>query len=144
MREIRIKNFWLKLLALVLAVIVWFYIVDELKKSAQKQTEVYKKILPFKVSAKRVPIKATIIGQLTEGYRIRYRDLVVKPDSFVLVGPENMLRGIYYVVTKPIDISEYTKPVTKRVELEVIGSGIVLEEKFYITVTIPIEKIPSS
>ena len=142
MKKLVVKNFWLKVLALFLAVIVWFYILGELRKAAEKEGKVFERILPFRVSSKSVPIKATIVGQLASGYRIRYKDIEIKPDNYVLIGPKNMLRGIFFVTTEAIDVGEYTKPVTKKAGIETIGPGIIADERFFVTVTIPIEKIP--
>ena len=37
MKRLVIKNFWLKVLALFLAVIVWFYVVGELNKGTPEE-----------------------------------------------------------------------------------------------------------
>lgn len=44
MKELIIKNLWLKLLALFLAVILWLYIVGELNKGTPEEKVLFEKI----------------------------------------------------------------------------------------------------
>lgn len=45
MKRLIIENFWLKLLALLLAIIIWMYVVGEANKGAPEEKAVFKRIL---------------------------------------------------------------------------------------------------
>ncbi|MDD5450113.1 MAG: hypothetical protein PHO42_05910 [Candidatus Omnitrophica bacterium] len=47
MRRFIIKNFWLKLVALFLAIIVWLYVVGELNKGTTEEKAVIHRVLPW-------------------------------------------------------------------------------------------------
>lgn len=44
------KNLGLKILSLILALLVWFYIVNELNKGSNEELQLIRKVLPAKQS----------------------------------------------------------------------------------------------
>jgi len=140
-RKIIIKNFWLKVSAFFLAIIVWLYVVGELNKGTLDERAFFEKILPYKAQAVEVPIKVTLIGKPLTGYRILNERISVKPSTCVIIASKNLLKNIEYATTEEIDISEFTKSVVKQVRLKPVGTGIILEKHFFVTVAIPVEKI---
>jgi len=141
MKQFVVKNFWLKVLALFLALIVWFYVASELGKGTPEEKELFERVLPYRVSAKEVPIKINMIGQPHEGYRILNDRITIRPSACLILGPKSLLKNLSYVTTEAIDIGEFTKSIIKEIKIKPIGAGIVLENDFMVNVAIPIEKI---
>lgn len=48
MKQLIMQNFWLKVLALFLATLVWLYVVGELNKGTPEERALFERILPFK------------------------------------------------------------------------------------------------
>jgi len=135
------RHFWLKVTALLLAVIAWLYVVGELDKGTLQEQELFEKILPYRLSAKEVPIKINILGNPPHGYRVVLESVTITPSTCVIFASKNFLRNVEYIATEATDISEYTKPVTRRIKLKPVRSGIILENDFFVDIVIPIEKI---
>ena len=61
-------NIGLKLIALVLAVALWFYVVSEVDKGREDDRQFLNKVLPAGgMVAKKLPIKAVIVGAPARG-----------------------------------------------------------------------------
>jgi YbbR domain-containing protein len=140
MRNIIINNIGLKILALFLAIITWFYIVVELHKGTTDEMETLKGILPYRMVSKQIPIRLDLVGTPREGYFIDYDNIILKPPTCIMLGPKSVLNKISEVKTQPIDISDYTRVFTKDVNIVTPIKGIDIKEKF-VTVTVPISKI---
>ena len=141
MKRIAIKNLWLKVAALFLAIIVWVYVVGELNKGTPNQRALFERMLPYKVIAREVPIKIALIGKPLSGYRVLVERINVKPSSCIIMAPRNVLKSISYVTTEDIDVGEFTKSVLKKVKIKPVGPGIYLEKDFLVNIAVPIEKI---
>ncbi|NQU74245.1 MAG: YbbR-like domain-containing protein [Candidatus Omnitrophica bacterium] len=141
MKKIIIKNLWLKVLALFLAVIVWLYVVGELNKGTPNQRALFERILPYRIEAREVPIKIALIGKPLNGYRVLHEKATVKPSTCIIMAPKNVLKNISHVATEDIDIGEFTKSVVKQIKVKPIGGGVIVKGNFFVTVAIPIEKI---
>lgn len=141
MRQLIVKNFWLKMLALLLAFVAWLYVVAELGKGTQQETSLIENILPYKVDAKEIPIKINLIGNPPAGYRVLNEKILVRPSSCVLIGPKGLLKKITYIPTEEIDIGKFTRSVSKDFKIQPTGVGVLLEKSFFVSVTIPVEKI---
>jgi YbbR domain-containing protein len=135
------KNFWLKVSALFLAVIVWLYVVGELNKGTPEEKNLFEQMLPAKLSAKEVPIKISLTGRPPAGYRVLGDSISIKPAACVIIGPKGLLKNISCVMTERIDTSEFTKSIAKEVKIKPLGAGIALENDLYVYVVIPIQKI---
>lgn len=139
-KQLIVKNFWLKLLALFLAVVVWLYVVGELNKGTSEQKALLESILPSRLAAKQIPVKVAWVGKPRSGYRFLSEEISVKPSSCIVLAPQNLLKNISYLITEEIDISEFTKSIVKEVKVRPVGPGVILEKDFYVTVVIPIRK----
>lgn len=140
MKSIILNNLGLKLLALFLAVVTWFYIVVELQKGTPEEREVLQRILPYRMVSKQIPIKLNLIGEPQKGYMVEYDKIVIEPSTCVMIGPGSFLNRLSAVNTQSIDISEYTKTFTKDISIISPTKGVTMKEKF-VSVTIPIIKV---
>lgn len=134
------SNIGLKLLALVLAIITWAYIVFELHKGTLEEMAAFHRIIPSAVmTSKALPIKPNLIGEPPSGYAVRYEDILAEPSSCIIVGPRSVLGRLTYVMTQDINVSEYTKTFTKDVSIVSPITGFNVKDKF-VKVTVPIIK----
>ena len=97
-------------------------------------------MLQYEVISKKLPIQLTIAGEPSSGYAVMTKDIIVEPQSIVVIGPKKILEGVTAVRTIPIDISEFTKTVSKEIPLAPIARGITLKDDL-VKINIPIEKI---
>ena len=141
MKRLIIKNFWLRVLALFLAVLVWFYVMGELNKDKTHDSSLFERMLPYRATTKEVPIKVTLIGEPASGYKVIENDISVIPSRCLLVAPTNILDEVDHISTEEIYLNEFTRSISKDIKIKPISSGITLEKDFLIRVTIPIKKI---
>ena len=101
-----------------------------------KITRVHPAYLTVKVDRrlkKQVPVKISTSGKPSDGFFID--DLLAKPSTVTLCGPETVLGSVDAILTKPIDISGRSEFFKKEVALELTSalevcdsSGIILAE----------------
>ncbi len=134
-------SFFLKFAALVVAVLTYFYIHNEIRAREQENAEdpSYKLI---KLTAKTVRVKVRVDPVISTGYRVLKDQIVVTPEVITVIGPEALFEDALEAETSMVDVSEYTKTVTKRVPLESVAGIHVVGEPMTVAVTVPIEKIP--
>lgn len=135
-----LNNIGLKLIALVLAVITWIYIVGELDKGTPEDRAALEKLLPYRMTAKIFPIQLNLTGESKEGYEILTDSVTITPRDVMVVGPRSLLSRVAFIKTEPIDISEHTKSISEDVSLMPLAKGLSIKEKF-VSVKIPIKKI---
>ena len=134
------KNIWLKIGSLLLALVLWFYIVNELNKGSEEDMQFLKKVLPSEgVVAKKLFIKALLVGSPKWGYTADPRKAIIVPEYCIVVGTKQLLSKIRFAYTTPIDVSNISRPFTKSVPLNPIAPGVYMEETL-VQVTVPIEK----
>jgi YbbR domain-containing protein len=133
------NNFGLKLLSLVLAITTWFYINRELTKIKNEEERAIFSLINYEVTSKRLPINLTLVGKTHEGYEIATDDIILEPETCVVIGPKRILSSVSYVRTIPIDISEYTKDIVKEIPLAPIAEGLSLRD-YLVKIHIPIIK----
>lgn len=140
MKNWLLKNFWLKAISLALAIITWFYVVGELRRTPGEER------LPFWVGyapgnlIKQVQITPIIKGLPAAGYILRADKITIKPDATFIIGSRRLVDRLVSLTTVPIDITGQTKTYNVTVPLESI-KGV----RFYgaggiVDITIPIEK----
>lgn len=140
MKSWLLKNFWLKSISLVLAIITWLYVVGELSRTPAEER------LPFWIGyapgnvIKQVQITPIIKGQPAENYILRTDKITIKPDATFIIGPKRIVDKLVSLKTVPIDITGQSKTYNVTVPLESL-KGI----RFYgaggiVDITIPIEK----
>lgn len=139
MKNIILNNLGLKLLALFLAIVTWYYIVAELEKGPLEEREALRSIFPYKLYSVQVPIKLNLIGEPYKGYAVVQNEIKIEPSTIVMVGPKALLGRVSSVETQPVDISGYTRTVNKDVSLVSPAKGIAVKGRF-VNITIPIVK----
>jgi YbbR domain-containing protein len=134
------RNAGLKVTALVLALMLWFYVVDALNRGSEEDKQFLSKVLPQDgVFAKKLPIRAVFIGAPRSGYTIDSRKAVIVPDFCIVVGQKDLLSRVRFAYTMPIDVRGVSKPFSKSVALSPIAPGIYMEETL-VQVTAPVER----
>ena len=135
-----LNNIGFKLIALFLAVVTWIYIVGELNKGTSEDRAALERLLPYRMTAKFLPVELNLTGQAAEGFRILDDEIHIDPKGIMVIGPRSLLDGISFVKTEPIDISGHTKDFSKDIFLMPLARGLTIKEKF-VSVTIPVEKV---
>ena len=134
------ENIWLKVGSLFLALVLWFYIVNELNKGSEEDRQFLNKVLPSEgVVAKKLTIKALLAGTPKWGYTVDPRKAVIVPEYCIVVGTRQLLSKIRFAYTTQIDVGNVSRPFTKSVPLNPIAPGVYMEETL-VQVTVPIEK----
>ena len=134
------ENIWLKIGSLLLALVFWFYIVDELNKGSEEDRQFLNKVLPSEgVVAKKLTIKALLVGSPKWGYGADPRKVVIVPEYCIVVGTKQLLSKIRFAYTTQIDVSNMSKSFTKAVPLNPIAPGVYMEETL-VQATVLIEK----
>jgi YbbR domain-containing protein len=134
------KNLWIKIISLALAIIIWYYVTEELRHATGEER------LPFWVSytqsnvVKEVKIVPVIVGRPAANYVLRSQNITVKPDTTFIMGPKRIVDRIASLRTWQVDVTGQNKTFTLMAPLELVkgvrfyGSGGIVD------VTIPIEK----
>jgi YbbR domain-containing protein len=134
------NNLGLKLISLVLALMLWFYIVEELEKGSEDDMRFLNKVLPSEgVAAKKLLIRPVVVGRPKSGYVVSTENIITSPDYCIVVGTRGLLGKIRHAYTMPIDVAGAYKTITKSVPLNPIAPGVYMEETL-VQVTVPIEK----
>lgn len=134
------KHLALKILSLFLALLVWFYIVNELNKGSDEEFRFLKRMLPSEgLVAKKLVIRPVIIGKPRAGYIVNRAQTVIVPDYCIVVGTRDILGRVKFAYTMPIDVRKATKTITDSIPLNPIAPGVFMEETT-VQVTVPIEK----
>lgn len=129
----------LKMIALVLAVLTYFFIHHEINKSDEKTADPSYKLI--KLTAKNLPLKVRLATAPPEGYRIAADKVSSNPSQVIVVGPEVLLEEASTAETALVDVSENTSTVTKRIPLESVAGIHLTGDPYSVEVTVPIEKI---
>ena len=139
MKRLHISNFGLKILSLILALLVWLYIVNEIQMGRINQVKSIPSFFGYEMTEKRVEVKPNIIGQPIAGFVVDTKNIIIDPKYLIVIGPKKYLRDIEYVYTEELDISEFTKDIRLAVKLSRFVKGYVPRKNF-INIVIPIQK----
>lgn len=135
------ENLLLKMISLILAVGLWFYIVSDLNKGTEEERLIIQKLLPsYGMITKKLAIRPVLVGNPKHGYRVVEDQIAIMPEYCIVVGPRSVLNNVRYIYTLPIDVSDSEKLITSSVPLKPIAPGIYVEETL-VTADIPIERI---
>lgn len=140
MKKFMINNLGLKVISLFLAIIAWVYIVGELNKATPEERAALERLLPYRMTAKFLPVQLNLTGEQKDGYEVLTDKTTISPRGIMVVGPRSLLGRLSSVKTEPIDISDNTKNFSKDVSLMPLAKGLSIKEKF-VSVNIPIQKI---
>lgn len=135
-----LNNSGLKILALIIAVVTWFYITGELNRLTLEESMGIRGGMPYKIAAKTLHVVVDVRGSVVPGYRMNKDKILVTPQVCNVIGVKRLLDRLDFIKTIPINVKEYTKTITLRVSLESPAKSIKLVDK-YVTVVIPIEKV---
>ena len=139
-KDLFTKHLVLKILSLVLALLAWFYIVNELNKGPNEELELLKKMRSHEgMMAKKLMISPVFAGKPSWGNSVRRDQVAIVPEYCVVMGSRNVLSKVKSVYTVPIDLKGVSKTFIAQVALNPIAPGIYMEETF-VQVTVPIEK----
>lgn len=140
LRRFFVKHLGLKILSLILALLVWFYIVNELNKGSLEEMQLLRRMLPTDgLVAKKIMIKPVFVGKPHWGYKVKSDQAIIVPEYCIVVGSRDMLGKVKFAYTMPIDIRKTAKSFTVSVPLNPIAPGVYMEETL-VQVTVPIEK----
>ncbi len=134
------KNFWLKLVALALAVIIWFYADVEIKRTPGDSRSPFWMGYAQENLIKQVRIVPAISGVPAEGYVMARDKMVIKPGAEFIIGPKRLVEKINSLRTVEIDITGQSKTYTLTVPLESIRGVRFYGAAGIADITIPIEK----
>jgi len=131
MHTIITKNIGLKITAMVLALALWFYVVDELKKGSEEEKQFLNSVFPSGgMVAKKLTIRPIFVGKPKPGYVVNMDKVSISPEYCIVVGTRDTMGKIKYVYTMPIDVKNISKTFTTSVALNSISPGVYLEETF--------------
>jgi YbbR domain-containing protein len=134
------RNIGLKITALVLALFLWFYVVNELNKGSDMDRQFLNKVLPSdSIVAKKLSIRPIFVGAPRFGYVVNSAKAVIAPEYCIVVGQKDLMSRVRYAYTMPIDVRGISKPFTKSVPLSPIAPGIFMEETL-VQVTVPVDR----
>ena len=131
----------LKLAALFVAVMTYFYIHNEIY-NVEKNNSTDASYKLIKLTAKALPVKIRLETTPPDGYRIIEDKVAVLPTQVTVIGPEALLESALTAETAIVDISDSTKTIIKKIPIETVAGISVAGESTLVEVTVPIEKIP--
>ncbi|MFH0771085.1 MAG: YbbR-like domain-containing protein [Candidatus Omnitrophota bacterium] len=140
MRNFLGKNFWLKISALILAVITWYYVDVEIGRSPSDERRSFWIEYTHENIIKEVKILPVIVGRPAEDYILRLDKVTVKPDTTFIIGPKRIISKIVSIKTAQIDITGQKKVCSLTVPLELIRGVRFYGPSGVVDITIPIEK----
>jgi hypothetical protein len=136
-RKILLNNAYLKVIALILAVLLWVYIVYELSGAEGRFGYSLPKLFQSSLMrGKYIPVKATIIGLPSRGYHVNKDKVRIYPSSILAVGAMRAIESTEYLRTEPIDVTGRSETVKVYVPLE----DATFRKEDLIEVIVPIEK----
>ena len=139
-KDLFTKHLFLKFLSLILALLAWFYIVNELNKGSNEELELLRKMHPNEgMVAKKLMISPVFAGKPSWGNSVRRDQVAVVPEYCIVMGSRNVLGKVKSIYTMPIDLKGSSKTFTAQVALKPIAPGVYTEETL-VQVTVPIEK----
>ena len=137
------KNIGLKIVALILALILWFYVGKEVSRESEGNRHFMKRLFPSEgVMAKKLVISPVIVGNPRSGYEVDQANVTLAPGYCIAVGTKDLLDNITIAPTMPINVDSAAKSFTRSVPLRSIP-GVYMEETTT-QVSIPIQKTNKS
>lgn len=140
MKNYIFNNLGLKIIALALAILSWFYIMGEIEGTGYSQKSIFDFTFPERYVNKMVPLKINITGKPASGYHTRLEKVSITPQYCLVAGPLSLIEPLEYVLTEPIDISGATQTISKQISLQKIANQKITATEKLVEVVIPIEK----
>jgi YbbR domain-containing protein len=100
-------------------------------------------ILPIELQFgyKTVPVKPSIEGQPATGSFMS--SITVDPDNVTIVGDPNLLAGIDFLSTQPVNVADVTTKVERQVDL-ILPGGVSMYKSQPVTVTVDVSQIQTA
>lgn len=132
-----VNNISIKIISLVLALIVWFYIGDII---GENPFLVRPKVVSTNFISSYIPVEPRFTGILSEGYTLNRDKIKVEPSKILIIGDRKILEQLSKIYTVPIDISGISKTKDVVAELEVLGQELEFKEAV-VKVTVSVERV---
>jgi YbbR domain-containing protein len=143
LRDIILHNFFIKVIALVLALCTWSYIGGQLyRESISKESETASliEVSGENIVAKSLPIYVKIEGEPASGYRVALNRISVNPSHSVVAGPPDIIEDISYITTEPVTVQGKNNTVKVNVKIAPL-QGCKIGYDGFVNVTIPISRM---
>ena len=134
-----LNNIGLKILSLLLAIFIWFYVSELIKHGVSAMPPISILKTP-EITSKYLLIEPKIKGEPAKGYRIAKEKITITPYKSLVVGPASLLQDVNKVYTAPVDVEGAKRVVKKKVAIESIEETKIDEVEF-VDIIIPIERI---
>lgn len=131
---------FLKIFALIAAVVAYFYIHNEIEIAEKKGVSDPSYEL-IKLTAKNLNVNVRLESEAPEGYRVIQNGVTTHPPRVLVIGPEAMLERAETAETAIVDIGDSTRTFTRRIPIESVAGIHLSGEPYLVDVTVPIEKI---
>lgn len=133
-------NRGMKLAALILALAIWFYVVNELNQGSEEDRQFLNRVLPSEgLTAKKLTIRPIFAGEPKYGFTVDKMKAVVVPAYCIVVGSKDLLGRVKYAYTMPIDMRGISKTFSASVALNPIAPGVYMEDTL-VQVIIPVQR----
>lgn len=135
------NNLWLKIIALILAIISWIYINEEVKQGTaiQPPNFISRFIEENPIISKSVPIVPKIKNSPPPGFKVKEKEIYVTPPSCKIWGREDKIKEINNIFTTSINVEDKTETFQAHIPLTVVP-GMILPEDTIVEVKVPIVK----
>jgi hypothetical protein len=140
LKHILLKNIAIKSVALILALLTWGYIVDQLYRgddSGEREASSVIKVSGQKLIVRRLPIYVNIEGEPLEGYRVLLDKITINPSHSVVAGAPDVISDISYLTTKPVIVQGKNSTIRDSLSLAPIANCKIGYEGL-VRVTVPI------
>ena len=134
-----IDNLGIKLTALFLALICWFFVFGEINKMLPEKNQEHRVLTSGRLITKQIPVQIVLEGEPSEGFKVERSKILFNPSFCLVVGEKDILENISYIRTLPINISGRSKSFNEVVKLEAFSKEAG-QKDMTVEVIIPIEK----
>lgn len=131
------RNISIKIVALLLALILWFYIENITGENPfMPKREIFK----ADVAAVYIPIEPRFRGALPRGYALDREKTRVIPENILIIGEREFTEQITKIYTVPINITGFTRTIELDIPLEVLGQKLNIEGSM-VKVRVAVERV---
>lgn len=135
------NNFWLKIIALILAIISWMYISEEVKQGTAIRPPNFlsRFVEENPIISKSVAIVPKIENEPPRGFEVKEKEIYISPSNCEIWGRKNKIKRVNNIFTTSINVEGKTETFQTHVQLATIP-GVVLPENSMVEVKVPIEE----
>ena len=110
-------NFFIKTLALSLALLTWSYIAGQLYTQAPKNDEhliAVVELMDRNVIVKRLPVQVNLKGTPNRRFKVAVERIKVSPSECVITGPLELIEKLSFVTTEPIGVNGISRSINRK------------------------------